>query len=463
MYDSYGFYPAFEQSVVHHLCNDKKFFFLFQKYLEPEKLLTSESKAAVSLARSIFKDMGDAPGSSALILNRAHHHVQAGTMSLEDYMSLCIYLEQPTAVTDPDAAGHELATILKSHARHTGTLKVIASNAADTEKRVEAANYLLEIENIGKYIENRTPLSFELDGISRDVFDAIEGLRNLERMPFGIDELDMCFGGGAPRGNLTVVAGRAGSGKSLALSQISAHAYANLGKIVALAVISEIPDALASTRVLAPIMGIRINDVLSSTAVENRRVFSAYKEAYGHRMGGLKVFQYGPQTHVRTIRTEIMAYYAKFNLTPDVVAFDYLGLAGSHQAPANANGYSVGKFVTADLLSWAQEENIYLLSAVQAVRMKGRGDRTIVGLDDIADSQHVVRIADNVVSINVFFDEQGLNPQGQWLVVKHRMGQSGQLTSLAPVHYDRGIVGTSNFFTGIQQQYWGSSQPSFVH
>jgi RecA/RadA recombinase len=463
MYESYGFYPAFEQSVVHHLCNDKRFFFLFQKYLEQEKLETPEARAAVSLAKSLFKDMGDAPGSSALILNRAQHQVQAGSLPLSDYMNLCFYLETATAVEDPMATGFQLTSTLKSHLRHAGTLKVIATSSADEEKRLEAANYLLEIENIGKFIEHRVPLSFELDGVSRDVFDAIEGLRNLERLPTGIDDLDMCFGGGIPRGNLTVIAGRAGAGKSLGLSEISAHSYAALGKVVALIVISEIPDALASTRVLAPIMGCRINDVLGNSAAENRRIFAAYKAANGHRMGGLKVFQYGPNTHVRVIRNEVMAYYRKFGIAPDVVAFDYLGLAGSHQAPANANGYNVGKFVTSDLLEWAQEDNLYLLTAVQAVRMKGRGDRTIVGLDDIADSQHVVRIADNVVSINVFFDDQGLNPEGQWLVVKHRMGQSGQLTSLSPVQYDRGLVGQSSFFHGIQTQFWGSVQPAFVN
>jgi len=322
----------------------------------------------------------------------------------------------------------------------------------------DVATYIEKIEKIGEYFAGREPLSLDDDSL----FLALEKMANMDRLPTGIDEVDICLSGGIPRGTLGVIIGRPGGGKSVSLCQLASHAYAT-GKTVAHIVISEIPGEIGGARVLAPIIGMKISDITRDVNGA-RLAWAQYKAT--HSVGGYRVFDFPSKASVASIRETVMGFYQKFGTKPDVIIFDYLGLASSVKAPKNANGYVMGEFTTGELRDWAKEEQLWIWTAAQSVRLKerGRGSRAIIGLDDIADSYHVVRIADIVLTINVVEVDQGTGQfEGQFYVAKHRFGPSGQLTTMAPVSWDTGMIAPCSLFITRNPTVWAGPSSMMVN
>lgn len=455
--EAYNFQDGFEHQVVQHFCKDKVFFHMFQKYLEPDLLSSESAKLAVSTAQAIFKDINDAPGSFDVVLNRANTYVNHGKVDLSAYCDLVMYAADGIN-TDGNVVARELAPTLKERARHLAIMKGIEKKMSRSSLE-EVGRYISEIENIGEYVEGRAPLSLDDDSL----FKALEKMSNMERQKTGVDELDMCISGGLPRGTLGVVIGRPAGGKSVALCQFASYAYAT-GKTVAHIVISEIPGEIGGARVLAPIIGMKISDITRDPNAA-RVAWAEYRKT--RSVGGYNVFDFPSKTPVSVIREHVMSFYKKFKTKPDVVLFDYLGLTTSTKAPKTANGYTQGEFTTGELHDWAKEENIWIWTAAQSVRLKdrGRGSRSIIGLDDIADSYHIVRIADVVITINtVEVGDQGSGMfEGQFLVAKHRFGPSGQLTTMSPVQWDTGMLAPCSLFMHQSASGFGVSPSMLVN
>lgn len=449
-----------EQSIVHHLCSNKKFFYLFHKYLEEDMMQLEESKQAIKIAKSIFKDIADAPGSPELVISRAKRYSDEGAIKFSEYANLATFLDDTPAVDDAEALGRELSPIIQNRKRHLATLMAIEARAK-REPLKDVAAYIEEIERIGAYVEGRAPLS--LDSEEGGLFDAIAGLKNMNRLATSVDDLDLFLSGGAPESGTCVILSRPGGGKSLGMAQFAAYAYGALGKNVAVCAIAEVPSPVFGARIVAPLLGRKIDDIISAPADENKRLWKAYTEANKTRVGGLKIFDFESKTTVKEIRDRVTRWYAERGAKPDLICFDYIGLTTSHKAPQNANSYTRGEYVMGELSDWARDEKIWFWTAAQAKKMGAGKGRAIIGLEDVADSYHIIRICDVAVSLNVFDSTDGGPQQSQWFVVKHRMGQSGQLSALAPVQYSRGLVGASTFFDGIHSRYWGSQTPSFLN
>lgn len=458
--DSYGLHPQFEQAVMYHLCSEKKFFHLFYKYLQADLLQTEQAKLALSAAKSIHKDISDAPGSTAMVLQRVRSKVVSGETTVDAYNELNFYLDDTPSVADWKAVAKELTPILKESMRHGAVLKAIETRSSK-KSMAEVATMMQEIEQIGEYVEGKAPLSFDDDG-GRDVFAALEEMNSIGRMKTGIDEVDLALGGGPACGALTVLVARPGGGKSMCLSQIGAYAFAGGGKQVAHITISEVPGPVVMARVLAPILGIKISDITRDQA-ESRRLWQEYKQRPDANIGGYKTFEFASKTPVSMIRAEVMNYYQKhYKTKPDVVIFDYLGLSSSLKAPKGANSYTQGEYITGELLDWAQSEKIWIYTAAQSQRMKAKGAKAIIGLDDIADSYHIVRIADIVMTINTVEDQPG-DIQGQFYFAKNRFGSSGITTSLSPISWDTGLVAPSSFFQAKTISYLMPYKPAYVN
>jgi len=445
--DSYGLQEHFEQAVAYHFCSNKQFFYLFQEFIEVDRLASSSAKLAVQTARAIYKDISDAPGAISVVLNRANTQVNKGKLDIAAYADLTWYLSEGDLGTDHKIVAQELAPTLKEHARHATTLATIEKRTSGSDLK-DIALRIDKLERIGEYVEGKAPLSLDDDSL----FQALEQMGNLDRLPSGADELDMCLSGGVPKGNLAVIIARPSGGKSQWLSQVSANSLAT-GKIVAHIVISEIPGEIGGARTLAPLIGMRISDI-TRTPNDARIAWAAYK-AENSNVGGYKVFDFPSKTTVSAIREHVTNFYKKIGSKPDLIAFDYLGLASSSRAPKSANGYIMGEYVTGELRDWAKEDGLWIWTAAQSTRMKSHGKRAIIDLDDIADSYHIVRIADIVVTFNTAEKDPG-EFEGQFFVAKHRVGPSGQLTSLSPVNWDTGMVSPCSAFLKARADrvYW---------
>lgn len=448
--DSYGLNAQFEQEVANHFCSDKHFFHLFQKFIEPTMLASKQAQLAINTAKSIYKDINDAPGAHCVVLNRAGMQANQGKLEMADYTELNWYLND-SQKSDPKVIAKEFAPILKEHHRHMTLMKAVDKKAS-RQSFEEISALIDELERIGEYVEGKPPLSLDDDSL----FYALQVMSNLNRMATGIDEVDLCLSGGLPLGNLGVIITRPSGGKSMTLSQLASYGLAT-GKTVAHIVISEIPGEIGGARTLAPIIGQKISDV-TADPMGARDAWHAYKR--NNVVGGYKVFDFESQSSVAAIRAHVMGFYKKLGVKPDLILFDYLGLATSTKAPKDSNGYNQGKFVTGELLDWARQEALCIWTAAQSTRMKQNGKGShIIGLDDIADSYHIVRIADVVISFNTREPVAGMF-EGQFFIAKHRVGPSGQLTSLAPVNWDTGVVAACSLFAKARPTW---QLPNFSH
>ncbi len=444
--DSYGLPEQFEQEVVGHFCSSKWFFSLFNEFIETDLLSSPAAKLAVGTARAIHKDINDSPGAVSVVVNRANTYVNHGKLDVVEYAAMSWYLNSWEALSDQKVVAKELAPILKERGRHMGVMKGIETRRTRASLK-DVASYMDKIERIGEYVEARLPLSPDDDSL----FASLEKMGNLNRHKTGFDEVDLYIQGGLPQGNAGVIIGRTRGGKSMGLSHIAAYSYAT-GKTVAHAVISEIPGEIGGARVVAPIIGMGITDLIREPGVA-RDLWKSYRAT--HAVGGYRVFDFHSKVTIQEIRETITKFYAQFGVKPDVIIIDYVGVCASSRMPKNANSYAIGEYVMTDVLEWARTDNAWIWTAAQSQRLKenGRASRRVITLEDIADSFNIVKIADMVLTISVCENDMK-ELEGQLLVAKNRLGPSGQLTGIFPISWDTGLIAPCSLFDDRRKPTW---------
>jgi hypothetical protein len=111
----------------------------------------------------------------------------------------------------------------------------------------------------------------------------------------------------------------------------------------------------------------------------------------------------------------------------------------------------MGGAVATELRAWADEENLYMLSAAQSKRKQTPGKRSRLTLDDIADSMNVVRVADIAITLNYTEQEEEGGGKSNRLIClgtpKHRVGRSGDHTTEQAALYEYGLIYPSELFT----------------
>lgn len=258
------------------------------------------------------------------------------------------------------------------------------------------------------------------EGCVEDIADVLGNRGRVRRMTLGIPELDIRLGG-VPCGTETVFVGGPGDGKSMALSQVAAHAVEHLGLNVAIITL-EIPTHTWNARLGAALTGVPTEMLTQASPPVLAKVRAKLAEI-GPGMGASTTRYATPQA---TTVSEVLEWVAQleraWRAPVDVLVIDYADKLAPEGKKEQASTYEGARQVYERLRIWAAENNRWVITASQA-KTRGKDRKRKRDVEDAADSMHKARVCDLMVTLNA---DEGPNGERQvsLYVAKNRLGEA---------------------------------------
>ena len=405
--EPYPFEVRFARIVATLACTSQAFYARVGKYLEADAFPDEQCKLAVRTAKLVAGEAGRGPDSALIIIQRLRRQMHEGTVTQDQIEAVNDMFDEveDVGVPDTELVLAEVVPVLKRRLERDALERGFASyhKRGDMSAVSEA---LAEARRIG---EVDTDLGTVL---GQGSFEAMERLKQVQRLPTGVLELDDVLRGGPMRGTESMFLAGSGTGKSMGLIQVAVHA-ALVGHHVAFATM-ELPEPIILARMKACMTGIPIDAILDDP--DKCGVKPALAKLIQGRPFGRIVVKYFPAgaTTVGDL-TSWAGDVAKEHPISLLVAdyFDKCGVAPHHK---NKSKYDQGELVYEEGRLWAQENGLWLWTASQAKRKADKKTQRVVQ-DDVADSINKIRVADLVVSLSS--SEDGLI---KWYIAKNRLG-----------------------------------------
>jgi len=209
--DSYGFGLDFERTIIALCCQRPQFWGRIGKSLDVDLLRDPACRKALEALRAIANDLGRGPSDPLLVIQRMRRFRDEGKMTLEEIRAVGELLEDADdrGLPQEDEVVSEVAPILQRRAQQAAVRKAITAHGKGTDLD-EIGQEMIDAGRIG---EVDTSQGTRIGPAS---FEAIRSLRRIQRLPTGIEDLDMQLNGGLARKALGVIVGGAGDGKCLA-------------------------------------------------------------------------------------------------------------------------------------------------------------------------------------------------------------------------------------------------------
>ena len=220
--------------------------------------------------------------------------------------------------------------------------------------------------------------------------------------------------GGIGAGDLLILVGAAGSGKSWALTSIGHHAL-KIGKNV-LHFTLELNENYAAIRYDSKMTGIPSQNLKYHINDVKMKILSEIK-------GKLRIKYYPTKSvGVSALKTHINRLMS-FGFEPDLIIVDYADILRSDSAQAIKGGsYFEAGGIYEDLRGMAGEFQVPVATASQAQR--GAANEDIITGDQVAESYKKIMTGDIVISIARKIEDKLANT-ARWHVIKNRYGIDG--------------------------------------
>lgn len=244
-----------------------------------------------------------------------------------------------------------------------------------------------------------------------------------ERSPIetGLSVLDAkgILNGGLGKGELGVVVGNTGTGKSHALVSFGAAALA-LGKNV-VHYTMELSEGAVGRRYDSHLCEINSDEIV----FRKDEVIKHYTSDEAQSYGRLFIKEYPTSTAtVNTLKAHLNRLTLK-GFTPDVVMIDYADIMRSTRRFDSLRHEL--KLVYEQLRNLAMEQKLPIWTASQANRSSANSD--IVGLENMSEAYGKAMVADVIVSISRKPEEKALGT-GRMFIAKNRAGRDGLVFDL---------------------------------
>jgi archaellum biogenesis ATPase FlaH len=226
--------------------------------------------------------------------------------------------------------------------------------------------------------------------------------------------LNEILDGGMSAGDLGILIGNAGSGKSWVLTSLGLHAL-KMNKNV-LHFTLELSEEYTSKRYDARLTGI-------NSANLKYHVDEVEESIKKHIKGKLSIKFYPTKSvTVNTLRS-VIEKAILINRKPDLIIVDYGDLIKSdNPAAIRAGSYHESGTIYEELRGLAGEFQVPVWTASQSHR--GSGEKDIITGEDVSDSYKKIMIADFVVSISRKTADK-LQDTARWHIIKNRYGVDG--------------------------------------
>lgn len=411
----YEFDARFEACVLFYCATDSKFWRQVGAELEVDCLELPMAKTVMQVCRLAYKtNAGVAPGTLGVI-QRLCSSVSAGTIDSSvpgavDALFESVLELQPSRPS-VEAILRELLPLLKRRLQS----KAIQSAHQEWAARGTFGSVretLARAERLGR-VEERPGVRVGSQG-----FQAISEVGALERLPTGVFEVDQKIGG-LWRGALGMWVGRAGGGKSIALTTQAATSIMQMRRFTGFITL-ELPVSLQLARLYAHMTGVPVNLILDNEAQRaeaQRRV--ALIET---QIGMCEVAEFPMHgTSPADIDAWVDAKEQEHGLKMECLIVDYADLLTTKVPGKEVNDYILMRHVYAQLQEISKRRDMWVWTASQASRGSKADHKpnAYIALDNVADSMNKGRIADMVLTLNPREENQL-----EVYVAKHRLGRA---------------------------------------
>lgn len=410
--EPYELDPDFEKLVLFYAASRPKFWGRIGHILDAECMENSNAKLLLDTIRLIAKDRGGGPDGTFIVIQRLQRRVHEGKVTpkqvaeIDDLFEEVEEMGARSPLPTPDSVVDELVPVM--------------------QRRLQAHAIALSIDEFGRkgdFSSVRSVLDKAANlGLREQIagtrlgpggFEQIEAIKNLERLPTGILELDLEMNKGLARRQLGVWVADSGGGKSMCLvHQAGECVFMNMfvGFITL-----ELPEAVQLARIYANITGVPTNHILDNDA--DREEAKRRVEAMIGQIGICEVAEFAPQaTTVRDIIDWIDQKEQEHGMKMQCLVVDYADKLFDPRMRTE-NEYVAMKYVYEGLRrDIAVARGMWVWTASQASRPNKESGKRI-DLHHIADSMHKVRVADVVITLNHHESELEL------FVAKNRMGR----------------------------------------
>lgn len=279
--------------------------------------------------------------------------------------------------------------------------------------------------------------SAELQVITRDMIQPYlsDGPSPFDYIPSGFDDFDRDFGGFVP-GELSVIAGRPGMGKTLLLNTLAVQLSR---KVPVLMLPLEQNAFLQSMRIASVVTDISYADITRKTLTSAQKArleqLDQEMQAYQIRINDSEFQTISALENI--IREEVQQHGVR------VVCIDYLQML-SDSWRNNARAAELG-FICLRLHGIARELGVTIIATSQLSRgPEYRGGCKRPMMVDIRDSGIIEQECDRVMFLYrpeyyaIREDEMGNNLSGvaEWIIVKNRVGKTGTVS----LSYDQNMT-----------------------
>lgn len=417
----YKFERSFECFVVALACTNPKFWGRISAAIEIEGFELQASRDALAAVRDIANERGRGPDKAALVLQRLRSWMTEGKLPLARVHAVAEMLEDAAdwGLPSPEAVLNEIVPVLKGRSVQALTLELVQESVKGS--KADMGHIKRRVEQHERLGERDVSIGHRL-GLGS--LDRIKALSELDRLPFGIPELDSVLDGGMGHGLGIFIAGT-GVGKSMFMCHAAAHALMN-GLHVVYATL-ELPSEEIEARIVANLTGLPINALMSGQADLVAQTRLAAMEPF---MGRLVTRDFTPKgTTVDDLIEWIEEVEAEAGVPVHVAIVDMLsklkGWSGKKGVGPQSTYLEVGD-VTETFRNYVKDRRKWGLSGMQPQR--GAKDKKKIDTDDVADSMEAVRTADTVITASRTEDET----QFEYFVAKSRFSEARKLVGPLP-------------------------------
>jgi len=393
--------------------------------IRPELLGLPECKLAMQAAHTVFKARGQGPTTPATSIQHVALLREDGKATEEDVRMVAglfdLFDETKPAAEDFEPQAVE---VVRKRLRHAIAQAAVAEH--NTERWDDMRELLKREEALGQ-----GEGGIGIVTTAENVFAAMERLRLMKRLPFGITGLDEAFNGGAPRGTLTCFMAGPGGAKSMTMSHIAGQ-LAMSGLLCAYATL-EIPSEQVISRIVANQTGATIDEVLSGVAnTDIAARYAAFKPVPPI------VQDFEPHITTVDVITEWVGQILKHGGRPvDVLLVDYADKLTANGKVDDKNSYQEMRVVYEKLRIYCKEVGILGITASQSrARDEKKKGGAVIDLEHVADSMHKARVVDQFVTLN--FDDD--SKEMTFFLAKNRYGEGRKKVGPLPTNFACGQV-----------------------
>lgn len=442
--DTYALTESFERQVIWHIMTSA-LMLPYLPYLEDCYFSCMETRTLAKAARAFNLEHGLAPGGVPVVLQRVEREVNEGRLAHEDQTAVEDWVWQNFIgfVPNPaEAVVAEFGVNVRARAQFLALDNAVKQSRSRADLSPFAAK-IVEAAQIGRSSPKGRVLR-----TMEDLKKVLNEAGDLDRLSTGVHTLNALLDGGLARGAMGLILASTGVGKSQLLIQLGAAAMIQ-GKNVSL-VLLEGTEAEATSRLLAVLSGLTLNDV---RCYQDEAI-----QVIADRWPGLGQFAITSMEATGSLSTSIVSFWneeaQKLGQPFDLYLLDYVdcvsGVSETEARSAKAsNDYHIAKAVMRHLSDYIKNINSRLWTPIASKRLQ-KGVRQDLDINDGADSQHKVRIADVVLALNKLKAPPATATDGSVLpdadvmieasVLKHRQGRSDRKSSPIKTDMDRAIV-----------------------